>query len=78
MFSVDIDCVVELVDLCVLANLRIFSTDGFCNLKVSLLVEVFFVVLANSLVVFVKLFMLSLVCRLGRLLEKGEAILLAD
>ena len=68
----------ELVDLCVLANLRIFSTDGFCNLKVSLLVEEFFVVLTYSLVVFVKLFMMSLVCRLGRLLNEGEAILLAD
>ena len=66
----------ELAFLCVFVNFRIFSTDGFCNLKVNLLAEAYFVVLAPSFVVFVKLRMKSLVYRFVRLLELGVLILL--
>ena len=61
MFSADIDYVVQFEVLYVLHIFGIFSTEGFCSLKVNLLGKFFFGVLATSLMVFVKPpFMMSL------------------
>ena len=61
MFNADIDYVVQFEVLYVLHIFGIFSTEGFCSLKVNLLGKFFFGVLVTSFVAFVIPFMMPLV-----------------